>query len=143
MTGNNPNLALTNINQINPYIKFGKILSICSQNKILTSIKGYNSVTNVPKMMHTNHNIDLVNINAYIKFGENLSICSQDIEHIILNENLTSIKGHNTALPPPLYLLAFYVAFILPVFLFHQQTMSHLLSVWLILLICNLILYQS
>ena len=92
-------------------------------------------------MMHNNPKGDLVNSNDI----EILSICSQDIEHIILNENLTSIKGQNTAPPPPptLYSLAFYVAFILPVFLFHQQTMSHLLSVWLIPLICSLILYQS
>ena len=44
---NNPNLHLININA---YTKFGEILSICSkdieQNESLTSIKGYDSVTN-------------------------------------------------------------------------------------------------
>ena len=33
-----------------------------------------NSVPNVPKMLHSNPNID------YVKFGEILSSCSQDIE---------------------------------------------------------------
>ena len=49
-------------------------------NKILTSIKGYNSIKNVRKMMCNNPNLDLANINAYSKFGEILSTCSQDIE---------------------------------------------------------------
>ena len=43
-------------------------------------INGYNTGTNVRKMMSNNPNVDLVNINAYIQFGEILSICSQDIE---------------------------------------------------------------
>ena len=55
---------------MNTYIKFGKILSICSQdiveNKFLTSIKGHNSVINVPKITGTNPNLDLVKINAYV-----------------------------------------------------------------------------
>ena len=42
--------------------------------------KHNNSVTNVPKMMRNNPNLDLVNMIAYIKFGKILSICSQDIE---------------------------------------------------------------
>ena len=49
-------------------------------NKILTSIKGHNSVTNVRKMMCNNPNLDLVSSNAYTKFGKILSIYSQDIE---------------------------------------------------------------
>ena len=48
--------------------------------EILTSIKGHNSGTKVPKKMCNNPNIDLVTMNAYIKFGEILSFCSQDIE---------------------------------------------------------------
>ena len=67
-----------------------KILSI---NKILTSIKGHNSVKNWPNIMCIRYNTDLVFINAYITFYQNLSICSEDIEekHIF-----TSIKGHNS-----------------------------------------------
>ena len=57
------------------------------------SIKGYNSVTNLRKMMHNNSNLDLVNMNAYIKFGEILYICSQDMER---NKILTLVKGHNS-----------------------------------------------
>ena len=49
-------------------------------NKILTSIKGHNSITNAWTMMCKNSNLDLININAYTKFGEIIYICSQDIE---------------------------------------------------------------
>ena len=49
-------------------------------NEILTSIMGYNSITNMWKMMCNNPNLDFIIINAYTKFGENLSICSQDSE---------------------------------------------------------------
>ena len=59
-----------------------KILSI---NKILTSIKGQNSVKNWPKITCFRNNMDLVFINAYTKFYQNSSICSEDIEekHIL------------------------------------------------------------
>ena len=67
-----------------------KILSI---NKILTLIKGHNSVKHSPKITCIRNNMDLVFINAYTKFYQNASICSDDIEakHIF-----TSIKGHNS-----------------------------------------------
>ena len=56
------------------YIKFGEILSICSQDivwkQILTKIKGHNSGANVGKMMCNNPKLDLVNMNVYIKFGK-------------------------------------------------------------------------
>ena len=55
-------------------------LKILSRNKILTSIKGHNSVTNQQKITGNNPNLEIVNINAYTKFGEILSICSPDIE---------------------------------------------------------------
>ena len=62
------------------YIKFGEILSICSQDnersKILAQIKCHNPGTNVRKMTCINHKLDLVNINAYLKFCENQSIWS-------------------------------------------------------------------
>ena len=67
MTGNNPHLYIVNIHD---YIKFGEILSICSQDikqkeKNMTLIKGGNFVTNKQKMTGNNSNLDLVNINAY------------------------------------------------------------------------------
>ena len=43
-------------------------------------MKGHNSVINVRKLMHNNHNLDVFNINAYAKFGQILLIISQDIE---------------------------------------------------------------
>ena len=55
-------------------------LKILSKNQILTSIKGFNSVANLRKIMIYNTNIDLVNDNVYTKFGLNLSIRFEDIE---------------------------------------------------------------
>ena len=52
--------------------KFNRILQINSQdiehNKILTSIKGHNSVKNWPKITCIRYNMDLVFINAFTKF---------------------------------------------------------------------------
>ena len=56
------------------------ILKIWSENQILVSIKGCDSVANLRKTMIYNTNIDLVNDDVYIKFGPILSNCSQDIE---------------------------------------------------------------
>ena len=56
------------------------LLKILSKNKILTLIKGRNSVANLQKMMFYNPNVDLVNDNVYTKFGLIRSIPSQDIE---------------------------------------------------------------
>ena len=68
------------------------VLKILSRNKILTPIKGHNSVTNEQKMTGGNAKLDLVNINAYRKFGEILSIYSQDIER----KQNSDIKCHNS-----------------------------------------------
>ena len=67
------------------YTKFGlNLSSICSQdieqNKIMTSIKGRNSVANLRKTMIYITNVDLDNDYVYTKFGLNRSICFQDIE---------------------------------------------------------------
>ena len=56
------------------------VLKILSKNKILTSIKGRNSVANLRKTIIYNTNIDLVNDDVYTKFGPILSIRSHDIE---------------------------------------------------------------
>ena len=56
------------------------VLNILSKNRILTSIKGSNSVASLRKTKIYKTNIDLVNDNVYTKFGLNLFILSQDIE---------------------------------------------------------------
>ena len=56
------------------------VLKILSKNRILTSIKGSNSVANLQKTKIYNTNIDLVNENVFTKFSLILSIRSQDIE---------------------------------------------------------------
>ena len=56
------------------------VLKILSGNKILTSIKGHNSVKILRKMTGNNPKLDLVNVDVHTKFGPVLSMCSQDIE---------------------------------------------------------------
>ena len=56
------------------------VLKKLSKNRILTSIKGSNSVANLQKTKIYNTNIDLVNDNVFTKFGLILSIRSKDIE---------------------------------------------------------------
>ena len=81
MTGNNPKLDLVNVDV---HTKFGQILSfvlkILSGNKILTLIKGHNSVKILRKMTGNNSKLDIVYVDVHAKFGLILSICSQDIE---------------------------------------------------------------
>ena len=79
VTGNSPNFDVVNINA---YIKFGEILSICSQDierkQNLTSIKGHNSIKNLQKLTGNNPKLHFVIINAHTKFGWILSISSLD-----------------------------------------------------------------
>ena len=56
------------------------VLKILSKNRILTSIKGRNSVANLRKTKIYNTNLDLVTDNVYTKFGLNRSIRFKDIE---------------------------------------------------------------
>ena len=56
------------------------ILKILSGNKILTSIKGHDSVKILQKMTGNNPKLDLVNVDVHTKYGQILSIRSQDIE---------------------------------------------------------------
>ena len=51
------------------------VLKILSKNRILTSIKGRNSVANLRKTTIYNTKVDLVSDNVYTKFGLNRSIC--------------------------------------------------------------------
>ena len=56
------------------------VLKKFSGNKILTSIKGHNSVKILRKMTGNNPKLDLVNDDEHTKSGWILSIRSQDIE---------------------------------------------------------------
>ena len=56
------------------------VLKILSGNKILTSIKGHNSIKIWHKMKDNNRKLDLVNVEEHTNFGQILSISSQDIE---------------------------------------------------------------
>ena len=69
------------------------VLKILSKNRILTSIKGSNSVANLRKTKIYKTNIDLVNDNVYTKFGLNLFIF---LKILSKNQILTSIKNGNS-----------------------------------------------
>ena len=56
------------------------ILKILIGNKILTSIKGCNSIKILGKMTGHNPKLDLVNVDMHTIFVQILSIRSQDIE---------------------------------------------------------------
>ena len=79
------------------YTKFGLILSILlkilSKNRILTSIKGSNSVANLQKTKIYNTNIDLVNDNV---FQSLVSFCQFVFKILSKNQILISIKGRNS-----------------------------------------------
>ena len=73
------------------------VLKILSGNKILTSIKGRNSVKILRKMTGNNPKLDLVNDNVHTKFGWILSIRSQDIERKRNSDvNIGPSKGNNS-----------------------------------------------
>ena len=51
-------------------VKFcSMVLKILSGNKILTSIKGRNSVANLRNLRLYNPNLDTINVDVYTKFG--------------------------------------------------------------------------
>ena len=51
-------------------VKFcSMVLKILSGNKILTSIKGRNSVANLRNLTLYNPNLDTINVDVYTKFG--------------------------------------------------------------------------
>ena len=73
------------------------VLKILSRNKILTSIKGRNSVKILRKMTGNNPKLDLVNDDVHTKFGRILSIRSQDIERKRNSDvNIGPSKGNNS-----------------------------------------------
>ena len=66
---------------IQNYVLFCQfVLKILSKNRILTSIKGRNSIANLRKTKIYNTNLDLVTDNVYTNFGLIVSIHSQGIE---------------------------------------------------------------
>ena len=66
---------------IQNFVKFCPfIFKILSGNKILTSIKGRNSVVNLRNLAFYNPNLDIINVNVYRKLTSILSLGSQDIE---------------------------------------------------------------
>ena len=56
------------------------VLEILSGNKILTSIRGRNSIKILRKMTGNNPKLDHVNVDVHTKFGQILSIRSRDTE---------------------------------------------------------------
>ena len=67
MTYNNPSRGLANINAYANFVKIHAfVLKILRRNKIPTSIKGHNSVTNYRKLARNNPNLALASINAYM-----------------------------------------------------------------------------
>ena len=80
-------------------VRFCKfVLKILSGNKILTSIKGHNSIKILRKMMGDNPKLDHVNDDVHTKFDQILSIRSQDIERKRNSDiNIGSSKGNNSS----------------------------------------------
>ena len=69
------------------------VLKILSKNRILTSIKGSNSVANLQKTKVYNTNIDLVNDNGLQSL---VSFCQFVLKILSKNQILISIKGRNS-----------------------------------------------
>ena len=66
---------------IQTLVRFGQfILKVLSENEILTSIKGHNSVKILQKEMGNNPKLGLVNVDVYTTIDLILSSHSQDIE---------------------------------------------------------------
>ena len=86
-----------------------------SGNKILTSIKGHNSVANLQKKMTLyNTNVDLVYSNVYTTFGSILSIHFQDIEKKLNYDEITELQNDRRTdrtdpVKPPLFQSGLYL----------------------------------
>ena len=74
------------------------VLKILSRNKILTLIKGRNSVKILRKMMGNNPKLDHVNVDVHTKFSQILFNGSQDIERKRNSDvNIWPSKGNNSS----------------------------------------------
>ena len=71
------------------------VLTILSGNIHVTSIKGHNTVTNLPKMTGNNSNLDLVNVNAHTKFGQILLSENENLKSITLLQICVKMTGNN------------------------------------------------
>ena len=113
MTGNNPNLDHVKI--INAHTKFDQMLSINSKilggneilKEILASVKGHNSVTNVPKMKCNNSKLDLVNYSISMHIY-NLVKFYQFVLKILngnkfMTDRMTEWKMESNKAPPPIF----------------------------------------
>ena len=70
MTVNNPKLDLVNVDVHTNLVRFCQfILKVLSGNKILTSIKGGNSIKILQKMTANNSKLGLVNVDVHTNFG--------------------------------------------------------------------------
>ena len=69
------------------------VLELLSENKILTSIKGRNSVQILRKITGNNPKLDLVNVDVHTNL---VRFCQFVLKILSGNEFLTSIKGHNS-----------------------------------------------
>ena len=69
------------------------VLKILSKNRILSSIKGSNSVANLQKTKIYDTNIDIVNDNVYKNL---VTICLFFLKILSKNQILTSIKARNS-----------------------------------------------
>ena len=69
------------------------VLKILRGNKILTSIKGQNSVANLQKMTLFNPNLDLINVIVYTNL---VKFCPLVLKILSGNEILRSIKSCNS-----------------------------------------------
>ena len=72
------------------------VLEILSGNKILTSIKGCNSVKILRKMMGDNPKLDHVNVDVHHAIQNLVRLCQFVLEILCGNKILTSIKGCNS-----------------------------------------------
>ena len=100
------------------------ILKILSKNKILTTIKGRNSVANLRKTMIYITNVDLVNDYVYTKFGLNRSLYFQDIEQK-LNSDVSKLSCMSS-LPARMKKIKFKMKV-----LDCSQDFSHYKSMWI------------
>ena len=69
------------------------VLKILSRNKILTSIKGRNSVVNFRNLTLYTPNLDIINVNVYTNL---VKFCQFVLKILSGNEILTAIKGRNS-----------------------------------------------
>ena len=103
MTGNNLKLDLVNVDGIQNLVRFCQFaLEILSGNKILTLIKGRNSVQISQKMMGSNPKLGFVNVDVYTKFGQSIHIkieCGNQIFTESRKDGMTEGQSESSIAP--------------------------------------------